>query len=46
VGKGTGIGLSISYGIVQDYDGALDVESKEGEGTTFVVKFPVPDEEA
>jgi len=40
VGKGTGLGLSISYGIVQDYDGSIHVESTEGEGTTFVIKFP------
>ena len=45
VGKGTGIGLSISYGIVQDYDGIIRVESREGEGTTFIVQFPVPGEE-
>jgi histidine kinase len=40
VGKGTGLGLSISYGIVHDYDGSIHVESTEGEGATFVVKFP------
>ncbi len=45
VGKGTGIGLSISYGIVQDYDGIIQVESREGEGTTFIVQFPVPGDE-
>lgn len=44
VGKGTGIGLSISYGIVQDYDGIIRVETKEGEGTTFIVQFPIPSE--
>ena len=40
VGKGTGLGLSISYGIVQDYDGTIKVKSKEGEGATFVIRFP------
>jgi histidine kinase len=40
VGKGTGLGLSISYGIVHDYDGSIHVESTEGEGTTFIIKFP------
>jgi histidine kinase len=44
VGKGTGLGLSISYGIVQDYDGIIKVNTEEGEGTTFIVQFPVPDE--
>jgi len=44
VGKGTGMGLSISYGIVQDYDGTIKVETEEGEGTTFIVQFPVSSE--
>jgi len=40
VGKGTGLGMSISYGIVRDYDGTFDVKSKEGVGTTFELRFP------
>ena len=40
-GKGTGLGLSISYGIVRDYDGTIKVESREGEGATFTIEFPV-----
>ena len=44
VGKGTGMGLSISYGIVQDYDGTIKVETEEGVGANFIIKFPVPDE--
>jgi PAS domain S-box-containing protein len=40
VGKGTGLGISISYGIVQDYKGAIDIESAVGKGTTFTLKFP------
>ncbi|HEX9910484.1 MAG TPA: ATP-binding protein, partial [Desulfatiglandales bacterium] len=40
VGKGTGLGLSISYGIVHDYDGTIKVKSKEGEGATFIIRFP------
>ncbi len=44
VGKGTGLGLSISYGIVRDYDGTIRVDSKEGEGATFTVQFPLPQE--
>ncbi|MGD8724802.1 MAG: PAS domain S-box protein, partial [Desulfobacterales bacterium] len=40
VGKGTGLGVSISYGIVQDYKGAIDIESQVGQGTTFILKFP------
>jgi PAS domain S-box-containing protein len=40
VGKGTGLGVSISYGIVQDYKGAIEIESQVGHGTTFTLKFP------
>jgi len=41
VGKGTGLGLSISYSIVQDYYGTISVESEEGEGSRFILRFPV-----
>ena len=41
VGKGTGLGVSISYGIVKDFDGEIDIESKVGKGTTFKLTFPV-----
>jgi signal transduction histidine kinase len=40
VGKGTGLGVSISYGIVQDYKGSIEIESELGKGTTFTIKFP------
>jgi len=40
VGKGTGLGVSISYGIIKDYDGSLEIESRENVGTTFKLKFP------
>lgn len=39
-GKGTGLGTSISYGIVKDYDGQIEVESAPGKGTTFRLTFP------
>jgi histidine kinase len=44
VGKGTGLGLSISYGILQDCGGTIRAVSKEGEGATFIIAFPIPDE--
>ncbi|MBI4357786.1 MAG: histidine kinase, partial [Candidatus Omnitrophica bacterium] len=40
IGKGTGLGLAVTFGIVKKYDGKIDVESKLGAGTTFTVMFP------
>ena len=39
-GQGTGLGLSLSYDIVKAHGGELKVETKEGEGTTFVILLP------
>lgn len=41
VGEGTGLGLSISYGIINRHEGRLEVDSKPGEGTTFIIKLPI-----
>ena len=41
VGKGTGLGVSISYGIIKDYEGTIEIQSKKGEGTAFVLTFPI-----
>jgi hypothetical protein len=38
--SGTGLGLSVSYGIIQDHHGTVDVQSTPGRGTTFVLAFP------
>jgi PAS domain S-box-containing protein len=40
-GKGTGLGLAVSYGIIQEHAGTIDVESQEGQGTTFTLQFPL-----
>ena len=39
-GQGTGLGLSLSYDIVKAHGGALKVETKEGEGSAFVISLP------
>jgi two-component system, NtrC family, sensor kinase len=40
IGRGTGLGLSVSYGILQEHGGAIFVESVPGKGTTFQVALP------
>ncbi|MES1221161.1 MAG: ATP-binding protein, partial [Bacteroidota bacterium] len=40
-GKGTGLGLSLAYDIVKADGGEIKVETKEGEGTFFLIKLPV-----
>jgi len=42
--KGVGLGLSVSYGIIQGLKGRIEVESKVGEGTTFTVCLPITQE--
>ncbi|MEO7495818.1 MAG: ATP-binding protein [Massilia sp.] len=41
VGSGTGLGLSLSYGIVNKHGGKIEVASTVGQGTTFTVRLPV-----
>jgi signal transduction histidine kinase len=41
VGGGTGLGLSVSYGIVRDHSGSLNVESSVGQGSLFRIRLPL-----
>ena len=40
-GQGTGLGLSLAYDIVKAHGGEIKVESKDGEGTTFIIELPL-----
>jgi signal transduction histidine kinase len=40
-GQGTGLGLSLSYDIIKAHGGELKVETKEGQGATFIIEMPI-----
>jgi PAS domain S-box-containing protein len=42
--EGTGLGMSVTYGIITRHDGKIDVKSKEGKGSTFTLRFPISKE--
>jgi signal transduction histidine kinase len=39
--KGTGLGLAVTWGIIDNHNGTITVESEVGEGTTFIIRIPV-----
>jgi two-component system, NtrC family, sensor kinase len=39
--RGTGLGLAVTYGIIQEHAGKIRVESQPGEGTRFYLQFPM-----
>jgi signal transduction histidine kinase len=41
VGKGTGLGMSITYTIIEDHKGTIEVESEVGKGTSFIITLPI-----
>lgn len=45
VGKGTGLGMSIAYEIIQNHGGSIDIDSEIGQGTTFTIRLPLRAEE-
>jgi two-component system NtrC family sensor kinase len=40
-GQGTGLGLSLRYDIIKAQNGEISVESREGEGSEFLIEFPL-----
>ncbi|MBE9522666.1 MAG: ATP-binding protein, partial [Proteobacteria bacterium] len=45
IAMGTGLGLSVSYGIIRRHGGTIEVKSKPGEGATFTITLPAEDKE-
>ena len=43
-GVGTGLGMSMAYGIITRHGGKIDVESEEGKGSTFTIRLPMSEE--
>jgi len=41
VGRGTGLGLAVCYGIITNMNGSMDFDSRAGEGSTFILRLPL-----
>jgi len=39
-GTGTGLGLAVTYGIIERHHGTIEVRSEVGKGTTFIIRLP------
>ncbi|MCK4350298.1 MAG: hypothetical protein KAX13_05530, partial [Candidatus Krumholzibacteria bacterium] len=42
--EGTGLGLSVSYGIIELHDGTIDIQSEKRKGTTVTIRLPISSE--
>jgi two-component system NtrC family sensor kinase len=42
-GEGTGMGMAVIHGIIEEHNGKIRVESEEGKGTTFIISLPTSD---
>ena len=42
--QGTGLGLSVAHGIIQEHNGTIEIQSEVGQGTTFILSFPLIEE--
>jgi signal transduction histidine kinase len=45
VGSGTGLGLAVSYGIITNHHGTIEVRSEYGRGAVFIIQLPVSQKE-
>ena len=41
VGEGTGLGMAITYGIIKEHKGEINIKSEIGKGTEFIITFPI-----